>query len=237
MTVAPLKRSMFAPSDARGPTIGKDVQIAKFGISRYEDGLLPKPKEGFTQTFGQAMEEAVRVIQHAEHIPATGNIGASTWDVIWPLLDRYRRWQYRNWTIPRTFEERAWERLIGSMIELDTYETGYQLGSGHGQALAGLSAHRTWDCSSSCSKVLYEAGLFEGREYAIVSGDFWEWGEPGEGSWFTVYYSPEHVWIRLYKGRAWRFDTSPHGDGGRGPQLRYTPRFTTSFRTRHYPSM
>jgi putative peptidoglycan binding protein len=95
-----LKRPMYCPSDPRGPTVGQDVQIAKFGIGRYETGLLPKPAGGYTQTFGQAMEDAVNVIQRSEGIEATGNIGKATWEVIWKYLDAYRRWQYRRWSPP-----------------------------------------------------------------------------------------------------------------------------------------
>jgi murein DD-endopeptidase MepM/ murein hydrolase activator NlpD len=92
---------MLGPSATAGPTHGKDVQIAKFGIGRYEDGLLPKPKAGYSEDFGLPMEEAVRVIQRSEKIRVTGRIAdAQTWDVIWQHLDAYRRWQYRNFEVP-----------------------------------------------------------------------------------------------------------------------------------------
>ena len=93
------------------------------------------------------------------------------------------------------------------------------------------------DCSSSTSKALYDAGLFEGRDYAIVSGSFDLWGAPGKGRTFSVYYNGDHVWIRLHRTKWWRFDTSPHGDGGRGPRLRMLPRFTRGFAVRHFPGM
>lgn len=96
-----LKRPMYPPGHAKGPTSGKDVQIAKWAIHRYETGLLPRPPSGFTDDFGAAMKEAlVRVIQPAEGIPPTGAIGAATWEVLWAHLDDYRRRQYRNWTPP-----------------------------------------------------------------------------------------------------------------------------------------
>lgn len=98
--MARLKRPMFH-SKPKGPTIGKDVAIAKFAVGRYETGLLPKPSTGYTPHFGPALREALqKVIQPAEGIPATGNIGQATWDVLWPLLDDYHRWQYRLWTVP-----------------------------------------------------------------------------------------------------------------------------------------
>lgn len=228
---------MYCPSDPRGPTLGKDVAIAKFAIGRYEDNLLPKPASGYSQTFGKSMEEAVRVIQRREKIPVTGNIGAATWAVLWAYLDAYHRWQYRNFKVPLTFEEKAWEKLLVAMQEMDAHTAGYQFGAGHGIPLSEFNIYGKSDCSSSTSKALYEAGLFEGMQYAIISEDFYKWGVPGVGGYFTVYYSSVHVWIRLHKSKWWRFDTSPHGEGGRGPHLRYLPRFTSSFQARHWPKL
>jgi hypothetical protein len=92
---------MYSTKHVKGPTFGKDVQIAKFAVHRYEKGLLPKPVSGFTKNYGPALEEALRkVIQPREGIPASGNIGQATWDVLWEYLDDYRRWQYRLWTVP-----------------------------------------------------------------------------------------------------------------------------------------
>lgn len=96
-----LKRPMYPPGHPKGPTSGKDVQIMKWAIHRYETGLLPRPESGFTDDFGAAMKEAlVRVIQPAEGISPTGAIGQATFDVLWTHLDDYRRRQYRLWTPP-----------------------------------------------------------------------------------------------------------------------------------------
>jgi hypothetical protein len=77
------------------------VQIMKWGVHRYETGVLPRPEDGFTVDFGMALKEAVKVvIQPAEGIQATGSIGQATFDVIWEYLDDYRRQQYRRWTPP-----------------------------------------------------------------------------------------------------------------------------------------
>lgn len=91
-----LKRPMYA-----GKTVGKDVEIAKFAVHRYEDELLPKPITGFTPQFGPALKEALqKVIQPREGIPASGNIGQATWDVLWDYLDAYRKAQYVAWAKP-----------------------------------------------------------------------------------------------------------------------------------------
>lgn len=99
--MAILKRPMYSPHNPKGPTVGKDVAIAKFAVGRYEDNLLPKPAGGYTNTFGPALYDALHtVIQPREHIEPTGDIGQATWDVLWNYLDAYRRWQYRLWKVP-----------------------------------------------------------------------------------------------------------------------------------------
>lgn len=92
---------MYHSGHPKGPTVGKDVQIAKFAVGRYEDNLLPPPQGGYTKTFGTGLRDALKVvIQPNEGIPPSGNIGQATWDVLWPLLDDYHRWQYRVWIVP-----------------------------------------------------------------------------------------------------------------------------------------
>jgi hypothetical protein len=92
------------------------------------------------------------------------------------------------------------------------------------------------DCSSSSSLALKRAGLFSDN-VAWVSGRFASsYGQPGPGQHFTVWANGGHVWIEFHGlGAAKRFDTSPHGSGGRGPRLRYTPRSTSGFVARHWP--
>lgn len=235
-----LKRPMYGPTHRLGPTIGKDVEIAKFGLMRYENDFFPKPKGGFDQVANQKFSDAVKTLQRIENIsPTSGNVGGATWDVIWQYLDAYRRWQYRMWSVPPpppTEEEKAFSRLLTAMQFMSDHTPGYLLGGGHGIPLSEVSAFQRLDCSSSTSKALYEAGLFKG-EYAIVSGQFESWGLEGQGKFFTVYANSHHVFIRLHKSRWWRFDTSPHGDGGRGPKLRLLPRFTSGFVARHYEGM
>lgn len=96
-----IKRPMYPPGHPKGPTSGKDVQIMKWGVHRYETGTLPRPETGFTDDFGLALKEAIkRVIQPREGIDATGAIGQATFDVLWQHLDEYRRQQYRRWSPP-----------------------------------------------------------------------------------------------------------------------------------------
>lgn len=96
-----IKRPMYPPGHPKGPTSGKDVQIMKWAVHRYETGLLPRPEQGFTEDFGPALKQALKVvIQPAEGISATGAIGQATFDVLWQYLDDYRRQQYRRWSPP-----------------------------------------------------------------------------------------------------------------------------------------
>lgn len=99
------------------------------------------------------------------------------------------------------------------------------------------------DCSSSCSwALLYSGfplpgGVGKGA-WAPVSGAFMSgWGQPGEGKYFTVWCSPEHIWIRFHGFPMWRFDTSPHGDGPSGPHLRKSARDTATFTARHWQGL
>lgn len=137
---------------------------------------------------------------------------------------------------PEAEAEERFQKMLVAMKLMSDATPGYLLGGGHGVLLSQVSPWQRLDCSSSTSKALYEAGMFP-FDYALVSWDFVRWGEAGPGRYFTVYYNYEHVWIRLLKSRWWRFDTSPHGDGGRGPKLRYLPRSSSTFRERHWPGM
>lgn len=96
----PFKRPMYhGPPD--GPTQGFDVRVAKFACSRYEDGLMPPGTWAtYTEHFGPALYQAVKIIQQREGIKQSGDIGRATWDVLWLYLDDYRRRRYRLWTVP-----------------------------------------------------------------------------------------------------------------------------------------
>jgi hypothetical protein len=117
----------------------------------------------------------------------------------------------------------------------------YTWGGGHGPNLENVRPRpgpgNGLDCSSSVSLALFRAGLFGERTTALVSGAFMGWGKAGQGKNFTVWWNAEHVWIEFHGlGNADRFDTSPHGSGGRGPRMRYVKRSTAGFAARHWPA-
>lgn len=219
---------------------GVDVKMIQRALAKIEDHFYV---HGATGYYGQGTQESVDVFQRLRSL-SRGDFDQATLDALEPYFDAYGRWRYTTSRVPPvvTPEDRIFARLVSAMKMLDANSQGYRLGASHGVPLEECDANDFYDCSSSTSKVLHEAGIFASR-YAIVSGRFDEWGVPGTGKRFTVYYNSEHVWVRLYKTRWWRFDTSPHVDGRpsenprRGPRLRFFPRFSSSFAPRHYPGL
>lgn len=117
----------------------------------------------------------------------------------------------------------------------------YVYGGGHGVPLSDIDPGDGLDCSSSVCLVLKRCGMWRGR-YAGVSGSFKNWGQPGRGRYFTVWYNERHVWIEFHGGtdvfgQYKRFDTSPWGWGGRGPRVRKLGRPRYGFQARHWPGL
>jgi cell wall-associated NlpC family hydrolase len=73
----------------------------------------------------------------------------------------------------------------------------YKYGGGHGRW-----NDTGYDCSGSVSYALHGAGLLD---TALDSGGFMSWGEPGRGTWVTVYGNPGHAYMVV---AGLRFDTS-----------------------------
>jgi peptidoglycan hydrolase CwlO-like protein len=81
--------------------------------------------------------------------------------------------------------------------------TPYIWGGGHGSFES-----EGYDCSGAVSYALHGAGLLESP---LDSTGLETWGEPGPGTWITVYANSEHAWM-VIAGTA--FDTV----GGPGPR-------------------
>jgi hypothetical protein len=74
----------------------------------------------------------------------------------------------------------------------------YKYGGGH-----KLSFRDTgYDCSGSVSYALHGGGLLTSP---LDSSSFMSWGDPGEGSWITIYTNPGHAFMVV---AGLRFDTS-----------------------------
>lgn len=109
----------------------------------------------------------------------------------------------------------------------------YLYGGGHGGKVADLNRDQALDCSSSTSLLLHHFGLL-GSEYVQVSGWFETWAVGGRGKYVTVHANDDHVWVEFDLPEGYfRFDTSPHGDGPRGPRVRTRRRFDSHFYHRH----
>jgi len=90
--------------------------------------------------------------------------------------------------------------------------------------------HRRWedrgyDCSGSVSYALRGASLVDSP---LVSGAFARWGEPGPGSWITIYAHGGHVYMVV---AGLRFDTS--GQRRAGSRWQAAPRSARGFKVRH----
>jgi hypothetical protein len=130
--------------------------------------------------------------------------------------------------------------LYRASTHISKQQRKYHYGGGHGWLLRLIKPNMGLDCSSSTSLALSRAGMwpakFQGRP--IVSGNFDQWGAPGRGKYFTIWFNARHVWIQFHGiGRFWRFDTSAWGSGGHGPRMRLTPRPTYGFSSRHWPGL
>lgn len=208
---------------------GPDVLAVKRALKKagYRTGIV------LNQKFGGALDRQVRRFQQNSGLLADGVYGETTHAHLAVWFDAYGLSLLAAAPAPDPKAE-AFARLLSYMDLMTKLTPGYMWGGGHGVPIKDVRPDQKLDCSSSTSRALYEVDMFPGRT-SWVSGDFEGYGNPGPGEYFTVYANTDHVWIRLHKGPYWRFDTSPHGDGGRGPRLRKLPRFTSGFVARHWP--
>jgi hypothetical protein len=185
--------------------------------------------------FGGALNRAVRELQKKNGLPIDGIYGELTHKILLPFFDKYGLMLLAQ-APTLSPAEQTFNRLLSFMEKMTRDTPGYLYGGGHTKPLTDVKTTDALDCSSSVSLALEYVGMFP-DDWAWVSGTYaHSYGEPGGGKFFTVYANAEHVWLRL-RGPYWRFDTSPKGDGGRGPRLRKLPRFTRGFYARHWPGM
>ena len=79
----------------------------------------------------------------------------------------------------------------------------YKYGGGHGRWI-----DTGYDCSGSISYALHGAGLLD---TALDSTGFMSWGEPGKGTWVSIYSNPSHAYMVV---AGLRFDTSARRQTG-----------------------
>ncbi|HEY2717355.1 MAG TPA: hypothetical protein VGI73_14140 [Solirubrobacterales bacterium] len=100
--------------------------------------------------------------------------------------------------------------------------TPYIWGGGHGRWW-----DRGYDCSGAVSYALHGGALLEAP---LVSGSFMTWGEPGPGSWITIYANRQHVYA-VIAGLRW--DTGGDAPGVTGPRWHAEPPYPKGFVVRH----
>jgi hypothetical protein len=100
--------------------------------------------------------------------------------------------------------------------------TPYIWGGGHGRWW-----DRGYDCSGAVSYALHGGTLLEAP---LVSGSFMSWGEPGPGSWITIYANRAHVYA-VIAGLRW--DTGGDEPGVTGPRWHAEAASARGFIVRH----
>jgi hypothetical protein len=100
--------------------------------------------------------------------------------------------------------------------------TPYVWGGGHARWW-----DRGYDCSGSVSYALHGGGLLEAP---MVSGSFMTWGQPGPGTWITIYANRKHVYA-VIAGLRW--DTGGDVAGTTGPRWHAEPPYPKGFVVRH----
>jgi cell wall-associated NlpC family hydrolase len=92
--------------------------------------------------------------------------------------------------------------------------------------------HRQWvdtgyDCSGSVSYALHAAGLLAA---SAPSGAFETWGDPGPGTWVTIYARGDHMFMTV---AGLRFDTS----GAKPSRWQASMRTADGYAVRHPPGL
>lgn len=100
----------------------------------------------------------------------------------------------------------------------------YSYGGGHASFQAAA-----YDCSGSVSYALAAAGLVSSP---LDSTSFESWGEPGPGTYITVYANAGHAYMYV---AGWRFDTSALSSGG--TRWTQSTRSNDGFVARHPPGL
>lgn len=203
---------------------GDDAKAVKRALARA--GYGPKKLAGITGKFDATAVANLKRFQKAEGLAADGVYGPLTHAQLEPSFDALAAKLYAG-------EDKGLQLAERLLAICRTFTGSYLYGGGHGVPLAELSVHDNLDCSSSSSLALHLLGIFP-YPFAWVSGSFEAYGQPGPGKYVTIHAASDHVWIEFSLPHGWyRFDTSPHGDGPRGPRVRTGPRDEARFTHRH----
>lgn len=242
--VVPFMRTLYPPSaGTKGPVPGGDDVIAvKRAISRA--GFFPWQK--FDNFYSDAFALGVKKFQKKAGLPSTGTYGKATHE---KLRSTHSKGFPKEWAfdpvsiklINNAVEaKKALEPIKTARDILDfcrKFDGSYIYGGQHDGSFLNDDPQDGFDCSSSISYVLWKFGLL-GSNQPQVSDWFESWAEAGSGKYITVHANDDHVWMEFSLPEGYfRFDTSPHGDGPRGPRVRTRQRSDSGFAHRHPKDM
>lgn len=242
--VVPFMRTLYPPHNPRGPVPGGDDVLAiKRAVSRA--GFYPW--RAFNNAYNEEfVTEGIKKFQKKVGLPVTGIYNKATHD---KLCNTHSKKTPKQWAFD-TFSITLIKNAIERKKKLEPIEKAremlafcrkfngpYVYGGEHDEGFLDDDFHDGFDCSSSTSYLLWKFGLL-GLSRSQVSSWFETWGEPGRGKYITVHSNDDHVWVEFSLPEGYfRFDTSPHGDGPRGPRVRTHIRFDKGFVHRHPKGM
>lgn len=106
----------------------------------------------------------------------------------------------------------------------------YVYGAGHGLPLSVVAP--AYDCSSSVEHLLFGGHLLPAN-FAAASATLESFGQPGPGSWVTLYANPDHVFMYVAGLRWDTHDAGGPGDGSSGIGWHPLIRSAAGFVARH----
>jgi hypothetical protein len=237
-------RTLYPPYTTKGPVPGGDDIIAvKRAISRA--GYFPwrKYDNAYNKTFAI---EGVKEFQKASGLAGGGIYGKATHDKLRNTRCKNKpdEWAFDAFSIKLIASAIAREKALipleraRAILEFCRgFEGPYIYGGQHDGSFLNDDRTDGFDCSSSTSYVLWKYGVL-GVSSPQVSEWFETWALSGRGKYLTVHANLDHVWIEFSLPEGYfRFDTSPHGDGGRGPRVRTKKRSDAGFVHRHPKDM
>jgi hypothetical protein len=240
----PFMRTLYAPYAPKGPVPGGDDVIAiKRAVSRAGHYPWRRFNNSYNDEFAKV---GIAAFQKKVGLPVSGVYGKSTHDKLRATRskDKPEEWAFDPFSIKlienavaKEAEIAPLEKARNMLAFCRKFEGPYIYGGEHDGSFLDDDFRDGFDCSSSTSYVLWKFGLL-GSSYSQVSEWFERWAESGRGKFVTVHANDDHVWMEFSLPEGYfRFDTSPHGDGGRGPRVRTRVRPESGFTHRHPKGM
>lgn len=240
----PFMRTLYPPYAPKGPVPGGDDVIAiKRAISRADCYPWRKFNNSYDDEFAT---KGVKLFQERVGLPQSGIYGKATHDALCNIraVGKPDEWAFDNFSIKLIKDAIAKKKALEPIEKARNmlafcrkFEGPYIYGGEHDGSFLDDDFKDGFDCSSSTSYVLWKFGLL-GSNRPQVSSWFETWGVSGRGKYITVHANSDHVWMEFSLPEGYfRFDTSPHGDGGRGARVRTRRRSDSGFVHRHPKGM